>query len=77
MRLKTDILTSTNLGLMNDKTNLTNELRETRTLYRNYEAKCTEVMDELQITITEYNDLKRRMINNDETTKIREALIDS
>lgn len=37
MKLKTDVLTTTNAGLMSDKSHLTSELRETRTLYRTYE----------------------------------------
>jgi len=37
MKLKTDVLTTTNAGLMSYKSHLTSELRETRTLYRTYE----------------------------------------
>jgi chromosome segregation ATPase len=77
MKLKTDVLTTTNAGLMSDKSHLTSELRETRTLYRTYEEKCTEMMNELQTTNAEYQELKRRMIGSDESTKMREGRIKS
>ena len=47
MKLKTDVLVSTNDGLMSDKSHLTTELKETRDLQRTYEKKCNELMSEL------------------------------
>lgn len=47
MRLKTDVLTSTNDGLVSDKSHLTSELREIRVIQRAYEDKCITLMSEL------------------------------
>jgi len=69
MRLKTDVLTSTNDGLMSEKKHLITELRETRMLYKTYEAKCSETMLELHNTNSGYQELKRNMISHDEETR--------
>jgi len=47
MRLKSDVMTSTNDGLANEKEHLVIELRETRLLQKSYEEKCNELMTEL------------------------------
>ena len=44
MRLKTDVLTSTNDGLLSEKSHLSVELRETRLLAKSYESKSAELM---------------------------------
>ena len=54
MKLKTHILKTNNVGLDKDKTHLTKELKETRTLYRNYEDKCAHIMNQFESTNTEY-----------------------
>jgi len=54
MRLKTDVLTSTNDGLMSEKGHLSSELTETRHLARTYEAKCTELMHDLTSITKEF-----------------------
>ena len=75
MKLKSDVLVSTNNGLMNEKSHLTTELKETRELYRTYEAKCGDLTSELHKVTTEYQELKRAMISYDEETKLREETI--
>jgi chromosome segregation ATPase len=75
MRLKTDVLTSTNDGLLSEKTHLTVELKETRALAKSYEAKTNELMDGLSSVTTEYQALKRGMISHDEMTRVREERI--
>jgi chromosome segregation ATPase len=75
IRLKNDVLTSTNEGLKSEKTHLITELGETRQLYKTYEAKCNDIMQELHNTSSEYQDLKRNMIAHDEETRQREDLI--
>lgn len=50
MRLKTDVLQSTNDGLMSEKSHLTTELKETRDLSKSYEAKTSSLMEELTNT---------------------------
>ena len=77
MRLKSDVLTSTNDGLMSEKSHLTSELKETRDLYKTYEGKCSENVDELNRVNSEYQELKRNMISYDEQTKLREEKIDT
>jgi len=69
MKLKTDVLTSTNDSLMNEKEHLVAELKETRHLQRTYEEKCSELMKELTTITEEYQELKRRMISYNETTR--------
>jgi|TARA_B110001450_G_C17659566_1_gene496654 hypothetical protein len=54
MRLKTDVLTSTNDGLLSEKSHLSVELRETRLLAKSYEAKSSELMESLTGTTTEF-----------------------
>jgi hypothetical protein len=54
MRLKTDVLSSTNDGLMSEKKHLTTELNETRSLYKTYEEKCSELMNSLHEQTTVY-----------------------
>ena len=68
MKLKTDVLVSTNDGLMSDKSHLTTELKETRDLQRTYEKKCNELMTELTHTTSEYQELKRNMIGYNQMT---------
>jgi len=75
MRLKTDVLTSTNDGLLSEKTHLTVELKETRALAKSYEAKTNELMEGLSSVTTEYQALKRGMISYDEMTRVREERI--
>lgn len=75
MRLKTDVLTSTNDGLLSEKTHLTVELKETRALAKSYEAKTNELMATLSTTTTEFQALKRGMISYDEMTRVREERI--
>lgn len=50
MRLKTDVLTSTNDGLASDKSHLTTELKEIRVIQKAYEDKCSTLMSELTTT---------------------------
>lgn len=76
MKLKTDILTTTNDSLMSEKSHLTTELKETRQLQRTYEQKCSELMQQLQIVTNEYQDVKRSMISYNEMTKEREDKIE-
>jgi len=40
MKLKSDVLVSTNDGLASEKEHMTVELKETRELMKGYEAKC-------------------------------------
>ena len=47
MKLKSDVLTSTNDGLRNEKEHLVIELKETRDLQKSYEKKTNELMEEL------------------------------
>ena len=75
MRLKTDVLTSTNDGLLSEKTHLTVELKETRGLAKSYEAKTNQLMESLSSTTTEFQALKRNMISHDEMTRVREERI--
>ena len=71
MQLKTDVLVSTNDGLMSEKQHMTMELKETRELAKSYEAKSNELMMSLTTTTTEYQELKRDMITFDEMTRVR------
>lgn len=75
MRLKTDVLTSVNDGLMSDKEHLTSELKEVRELQRTYEAKCSELMAELTETTSQLKDQERDMIGHNEVTREREERI--
>jgi chromosome segregation ATPase len=76
MQLKTDVLTSTNDGLVSEKEHMTMELKETRELAKSYEAKSAELMTALTSTTTEYQELKREMITFDEMTRVRQERIE-
>lgn len=54
MRLKTDVLTSTNDGLLSEKSHLTTELKETRELSKSYETKTSDLMEQLTSTTQEF-----------------------
>jgi hypothetical protein len=54
MRLRTDVLQSTNDGLISEKSHLTTELKETRDLSKSYESKTSELMEELTKTTQEF-----------------------
>jgi hypothetical protein len=54
MKLKTDVLVSTNDGLTSERAHLTVELRETRDLQRSYETKCGELIISLNEVQNEY-----------------------
>ena len=45
MKLRTDVLTSTNDGLTSERAHLTVELKETRELQKSYEQKCNELIE--------------------------------
>ena len=47
MKLKTDVLTSTNDGLSSERAHLIVELKETRDLQASYEKKCGELIVQL------------------------------
>lgn len=76
MRLKTDVLSSTNDGLMSEKKHLTTELNETRSLYKTYEEKCSELMNSLHEQTTVYQELKRNMIGHNEEIRQKNEKID-
>ena len=42
LKLTAEVLTTTNESLVSEKNNLTAELKETRALYKSYEAKWSE-----------------------------------
>jgi hypothetical protein len=54
MKLTTETLKGANQGLVHEKKHLTKELKETRVLYRTYEEKCAEIMNELNAINGEY-----------------------
>ena len=54
LRLKSDVLRSTNDGLKSEKDHLTIELRETRILQKSYETKTNELMAELSTITAEF-----------------------
>ena len=54
MKLTKDVLTGANEGLMQEKKHLTVELKETRSLYKTYESKFTQVMKEFNSINSEY-----------------------
>ena len=76
MKLRADVLTSTNDGLMSEKEHLIVELRETRELQKSYEKKCGELMLQLSEVTQEYQDVKRNMIGYNELSREREERID-
>ena len=75
MRLKTDVLQSTNDGLVSEKSHLTTELKETRDLSKSYEAKTSSLMEELTNTTQDFQELKRNTISFNEMTRVREERI--
>lgn len=54
MKLKADVLISTNDGLVSEKDHLVVELKETRKLSKSYEAKTNELMTELNAITAEF-----------------------
>jgi chromosome segregation ATPase len=76
MKLKTDVLTSANDGLLSEKEHLTVELRETRELSKSYENKCSELILQLNSVQSEYQNIKKRMIGSDELAREREERIE-
>ena len=76
MKLKSDVLTSTNEGLMKEKEHLTVELKETRSLMKGYEKKVGELILELNQLTADYQAAKKSMISHDELQKERQARID-
>lgn len=76
MKLKTDVLTSTNDGLSSEKQHLTVELKETRELQKSYEKKCGELIVQLNEVQKEYQDIRKKMIGHDELAKEREERIE-
>lgn len=76
MKLKTDVLTSTNDGLSSEKEHLTVELKETRELQKSYEKKCGELIVQLNEVQKEYQDIRKKMIGHDELAKEREERIE-
>jgi hypothetical protein len=75
MKLTKDIATGANEGLMNEKKNLTYELKETRELYHTYESKFTQIMSEFNAINSEYQELKRNTISFDQTNKSKDSKI--
>ena len=53
MKLKMDVLQSTNDGLVSEKKHLTLELTETKELMHTYEQKTKTLMEDLQNTTGE------------------------
>ena len=76
MQLKTDVLTSTNDGLMSEREHMKIELNETRELAKSYEGKTVELMEALTSTTTQFQQLKRDMISFDEMKRVREERIE-
>ena len=76
MKLKSDVLTSTNDGLKNEKAHLVIELKETRDLQTSYENKTNELMAELTQVNSEYAEVKRQMVGHNELKREREERID-
>ena len=71
MKLKSDVLVSTNDGLMSEKEHMTVELKETRELMKGYEAKCGSLIIELSDVTKDYQEAKKKMISHDEMQKER------
>ena len=53
MKLKVDVLQSTNDGLVSEKKHLTLEVRETKQLLHTYEEKTKTLLEDLQNTTGE------------------------
>lgn len=77
MKLKTDVLTSTNDGLTSERAHLTVELKETRDLQKSYENKCSELIVQLNEVQSEYQTIRKRMIGADELAREREERIEN
>lgn len=77
MKLKTDVLTSTNDGLTSERAHLTVELKETRDLQKSYENKCGELIVQLNEVQNEYQTIRKRMIGADELAREREERIEN
>jgi len=75
MKLKLDVLQSTNDGLMSEKKHLTLELKETKELLHVYEDKTKTLMEDLQSTTGELQLNKREMIGFSEVNREREEKI--
>ena len=76
-KLRSDVLVSTNNGLVTEKAHLVTELRETRDLYTTYEQKCTDLMKELHLINSTFQELKRANISHDENLKQRDDKIET
>jgi chromosome segregation ATPase len=76
MKLRSDVLTSTNDGLKNEKEHLVIEVRETRELQKSYEQKTEELMKELSAVNSEYTEVKRQMVGHNELKREREERIE-
>jgi hypothetical protein len=76
MKLKTDILASTNTGLASEKEHLMYELRQTKQLLKTYEVKYDEVSKNFDKTTEEYQELKKNMISFNEVTRARDIKIE-
>lgn len=75
LKLKGEVLASTNNALVSEKAHLVMELQQTRDLYSTYEIKCSELMNDLHNVTTEFQELKRNMILHDEHIKQRDEKI--
>mgnify|MGYP001006278680 CR=1 FL=1 len=75
MKLKMDVLVSTNDGLTSEKKHLTLELKETKELLHIYEEKTKSLMEDLQNTTGELQQNKREMIGFSEVNREREEKI--
>jgi len=75
LKLKIDVLKSTNDGLISEKKHLLLELSETKELMNIYEKKTNQLMAELQNTTGELQENKREMIGFSEVSKEREDKI--
>jgi uncharacterized coiled-coil DUF342 family protein len=76
IKLKTDVLISSNDGLTSERDHLSVELKETRELQRSYETKCGELIIQLNEVQNEYQTIRKRMIGSDELAKEREERIE-
>ena len=54
MKLKAEILISTNDGLKSEKEHLISELKETKELQKTYEDKCDSLNKELEKVTSEF-----------------------
>lgn len=70
------MLQSNNDGLNSEKLHLQLELNETKDLYKIYEKKTGELMQELNKITSEFQEAKRDMIGFNEVEKERNERID-